>query len=226
MQDHLKNYKISPIIREMIEQRQGKKPMSYVQIENTIKKILEGKYKNKIELLPTDKQKIIGILSLEFNPNNYTDDVLENLSLFMKDCLDKDQVNDFVIKTTSKFYKPGVVIQLHKVHHDSILHFISQFDHEMLDGIIINTKYLGDIKKIDENVKYDEETLEITDEEITGKINDVINNLEDSYPNDISIWFKDDIYVIGSKDENLTKELSEIGLTVSKLPLFFYKNWE
>lgn len=226
MQDHLKNYKISPKIREMIEQRQGKKPMSYAQIEYLIKRILEGKYKGNINFLPTDKQKIMGILLLEFNPNNYTNDVLENLSLFLKDCFDKEDVNDLVIKTTTKFYKPGVVMHARRVYSDSVLHFISQFDYEMIDGIILNTKFLGDVKKIDKDVKFNEETLEITDEEITGKINDVINNLEDNYPNNINIWFKNDIYVIGSNDDNLTKELSEIGLSMVKLPIFFYKNWE
>lgn len=227
MNYYSKKYKINPKIKEMIEKKKGKKSLSFNQIENIIKLVLKGKYKNKISLTDDDKNKIISLLEIDkFHPNNYSDDVLKNISDFFKDNFDKKMYIDFITKIVNKNYKPGQVYNNIRVYNDGLIKFLSFFEEiNMGKGIIINTKFIGDVKKIYKDVSYNEETLEIKDELLNDKINIFINNIKNKY-NDIKIFINEDIYVLLSDNEEFIDYITKYNFKILDIPLFYFENWD
>lgn len=229
MQRHLKNYKINPNIRKMIEEKIGKKPMSYMMIENLVKNILKGKYKKGSDLLDEDKEKIIGLLKMEkYTPNGYSDEINDNLATFLKDHFTEDESTKFVKYLVDRYYKPGETYNHVRISNNGLLKFLDNFSNiEKVSGIIINSEFIGDIKKIYDEVKYDEETLELTDDKVNDKVSDFVNNIIDKYGKHVDIYNKDGIYVITTTNPYVKISLEDTKLKVfENLPKYYFEKWK
>ena len=133
-----------------------------------------------------------------------------------------------------------MVIYNVKVYNSLITYFISLFSGyiPMYQGIIINTKFIGDVKKIYPDVKFNEDTGELTDELVDEKINEFISNLKKLHGRklkisrinkNIDITSKDsvvtDVVVLASKKQSVIDDLGKYNLSVEDIPEFYFK-WE
>ena len=224
-----KDYKFSPRVREIIEKQKGYKTgLSHAQVESMMIDVFKGKYKSDYKFTDEDKRKIMFYLS-DFSPNKLDKENLEFFASFLKDFLTKNEVIDFVTDVVNRNYHPGIVIYNVRVFNTLVTYFISLFpEHfKLYKGIIINNKFLGDVKKIYPDVVYDNDTGEIKDEEVNDKIDNFISELKSKYRNKIKISFKNGIYIIAtdSKNELIVNDLSTYNLSVEDIPVFYF-DWE
>jgi hypothetical protein len=218
------DYKFSPRIREIIEAKRGKKMgLTHAQAEFLIRDIFLDKYKGDYKFNEEDKKKILFYL-VDFDPNKYDKEDLDNLSKFFLNAFTKEEVIDFVTNLTKKSYFPGRVLYNIRVLNENITYFISLFPNyfKMYKGIIINTKFIGDIKKIYPNVIFNEETGEITDEKVQEHMNDFIKMLKSTHKKNLKISIKDDVYVFASSDEKVIEDLGTYKLNVEDVPEFYF----
>jgi len=234
------DYKFNPRVREIIEARRGAKMgLTHAQSEMLVKDVLLGKYKGDYKFKIEDKTKIMFNL-IDFNPTQYDKEHLDELSKFLLNVLDKSELKEFVTKVAKRQYHPGMVIYGVRVYNSLVTYFISQFSGylTMYQGIIINTKFIGDVKKIYPDVKFNEETGEITDEMVDEKIGEFVNNLKSTHGRklkvcrvnkNIDVTSKDsvitNIVVLASKNELVSNDLSTYGLNLEDIPEFYFK-WE
>lgn len=228
MSDFDKDYKFNPRVREIIEARRGAKMgLTHAQAELIVKDVLLGRYKGDYKFKSEDKTKIMFNL-VDFNPTNYEKEHLDELGKFLLNVLDKSELIDFVTKLTKRQYHPGMVIYNVRVYNSLVTHFISLFSGYLpvYKGIIINTKFLGDIKKIYPEVIYNQETGEITDEFVTEKIGEFVNTLKSTHGRKLKVSrVTTDIVVLASKNVLVSNDLSTYGLNLEDIPFFFF-DWE
>jgi len=221
------DYKFSPRIREIIEARRGKKMgLTHAQAEFLIKDIFNDEYKGDHKFSDEDKKKILFYL-VDFDPNKYDKEDLGNLSKFFLNAFTKEEIIDFITNLTKRQYFPGRVVYQIRVYNANLTYFISLFPDyfKVLKGIIINTKYIADVKKIYPEVVFNEETGEITDEKIENHMNDFIKMLKLTHKKNLKISSKDDVYVFASSDEKVIEDLSNFKLNVEDVPEFYF-NWK
>lgn len=218
-----KDYKFNPRIRELIEKRLDKKvSFTHNQIENLIIKVIDGNYNGQLEFNEEDKRKIIFYLS-DFSPNKYDRKKLSFLSNFLIKVFDKKEITKFVTDIIDRLYHPGMVIYNIKISNDLITYFASLFPNciKMHKGIIINSDFLGDVKKIYPEVLFDEKTLEINDEQVIPKIDDFVSKLKKKNGKKITTTVKDGIYIISTELKNklIIDNLSTFNLKVEDIPI-------
>ncbi len=224
-----KDYKFSPRVREIIEQRRGSKMgLTHAQTELMMIDVFNGKYKGDYKFTDEDKKKIMFHLS-DFTPNKGEKENLDNFATFLKNTFTKNEIIDFVTDTTNRNYHPGRVVYNVRIFNTLVTYFISLFPEyfKLYKGIIINNKFVGDVKKIYPEVIYDEDTGELKDEQVNEKIDTFISNLISVHKNKIKISFKNGIYIIAtdSKNELVINDLSTYKLNVEDIPEFYFK-WE
>jgi len=227
MSNYNTDYKFSPRVREIIEARRGSKmELGHAQTEMLIKDVFKGKYKGDYKFSDKDKDKILFYLA-DFTPNSYDKDELNDFTKFLNEVFNKKEVVDFVTKVINNNYHPGMVIYQVRVLNSIVTHFISLFPNyfKMYKGIIINSKFIGDIKKVYPDVKFNTDTAEITDELVDEKINEFINTLKSTHGRKLKVSVKDGIYVIATTDELVGNDLSTYNLNLEDIPKFFFK-WE
>ena len=95
----------------------------------------------------------------------------------------------------------------------------------MYKGIIINKKFIGDVKKVYPEVVFNEDTGEITDELVDDKLMVFVLFLKSLYGEKLKTTIKDDIFVLVSDDELVIKELGNHNLSVEDVPEFYF-SWE
>lgn len=220
------DYKFNPKVREIIEARKGvKMGLTHAQSEFLVKDILDGKYKGNYKFNQEDKSKIMFSL-VDFNPNKYDKQNLGELAKFLINSFDKKEIIDFVIKIIKKHYHPGMVIYNVRVFNSLITYFVSLFPDyfTMYKGIIINKKFIGDIKKIYSDVQFNENTAEIKDELVNDKIDEFINNLKSVYKRKIKVYKNDNIIIIYSNNESVINGLSTYNLNIEDIPEIYFKN--
>lgn len=220
------DYKFNPRVREIIEARMGAKMgLTHAQSEILVRDILLGKYKGDYKFKIEDKAKIMFEL-VDFNPTKYDKENLDELSKFLLNAFDKKEVVDFVTKVVRKQYHPGMVIYNVRVFNSLVTYFISLFPDyfTMYKGIIINNKFIGDIKKIYPEVQFNEETAEISDESVDNKIDEFVNNLKSTHRRKLKVYKNDDIVVLYSKDELVVNDLSTYNLNIEDIPEFYFKD--
>lgn len=234
------DYKFNPRVREIIEARRGAKMgLTHAQAELLVKDVFLGKYKGDYKFNQEDKTKIMFNL-VDFNPTQYEKENLDELAKFLLNVLDKKEVVEFVTKVTKKQYHPGMVIYNVRVYNSLVTYFISLFSGyiSVYKGIIINTKFLGDIKKICRDVVYDEKTGEITDDTIDNKVDEFVIKLKKLHGRKLKISHinkttdvtpKDtvttDVIVIASKVQKIIDDLGTYNLTVEDIPEFYFE-WD
>ena len=210
------DYKFSPRVREIIEARRGAKMgLTHAQAEFLLRDVLLGKYKGDYKFKLEDKTKIMFEL-IDFNPTSYDKENLDELGKFLLNVLDKRELIEFVTKITEKQYHPGMVIYQVRVYNSLVTYFISLFSGylPMSKGIIINTKFIGDVKKIYPDVKFNEDTAEITDELVDEKISEFISNLKKLHRRKLKVCHKDDVIILASKVQSVIDNLSTYNLSV------------
>lgn len=230
MSRHLRKYKINPNIKKMIEDKVGKKPMSYMMIENMVKNILKGKYNKDIELLEEDKDKIIGLLKVEgYTPNGYSDEINNNLANFLIENFIENEYMKFINQIVDRSYRPGETYNNIRINNDTLLNFLSNFSNiEKVNGIIINSEFIGDVKKFYEDVEYNEETLELTDDKITDKLNIFINSVNNYAGKEhIEVYTKDNIYIITTTNPYVVENMKDTKFHVfENLPKYYFEDWK
>jgi hypothetical protein len=221
------DYKFNPRVREIIEARRGAKMgLTHAQSELLVRDVLLGKYKGDYKFKSEDKTKIMFNL-VDFNPTQFEKEHLDELAKFLLNVLDKNEVIDFVTKVTNRQYHPGMVIYQVRVYNSLVTYFISLFSGylPMYQGIIINTKFLGDVKKICPDVMYNEESGEIEDGTVNEKIGQFVDNLKKLHKRKLKVCHKDDVIILASKDVSVINNLSTYNLSVEDIPEFYFK-WE
>lgn len=221
-----KQYKINPRIRDIIEKQRGEKyNLSHSQIEYMIGNIFEGKYKPNKVFTDEDKNKIKLCLDI-FSPNSYSYDELEYFSKFLKLSFNEDEVLELVKNIIKKSYKPGMVYANIRVSNKGVEKLVDLFN-DIIDiekGIIINTKFIGDVKKVYPDVIFDETSGEITDENTKDKVSDFSFTLKSKYKDDLNVIIKDDIFILTSKSEEVLTELENTKLDIQLIPLFYFND--
>ncbi len=221
------DYKFNPRVREIIEARRGAKMgLTHAQSEMLVKDVLLGKYKGDYKFKEEDKTKIMFNL-VDFNPTQFDKEHLDGLATFLLNVLDKKELIEFLTKMTNRQYHPGMVIYQVRVYNSLVTYFLSLFSGylPLYQGIIINTKFIGDVKKIYPDVKFSEDTGEITDEYVAEKIGEFVNTLKTTHRRKLKVCHKDDVIVLASKDILVSNDLSTYGLNLEDIPEFYFK-WE
>lgn len=175
-----------------------------------------------------DKSKLLRYI-YEITPNNTKLKQLEKVSNNIKSVFDKSEIDILVKTVIAKNYKPGIVISYIRSNNDGIIDFMSQFDNiKMVNGIIINKKFIGDMLKLFDDIEYNKETGEITDKFVDEKVSIFIDFLIE---NDKSVKYDiigdGDIYIISIDNNEYYNELKLKfdGLKFEKVP-FYYFNWK
>lgn len=225
----LDDYKFNSRIKNLIEKQKGlKSKLSNIEVENIIDKVLfEGKI-NKTKVYDTDEKNMFFNRIIDLNLNNYDKNILNNLSEFIKVHFNNFQINRIVEYIAKKIYFPGKIFYQVRVYNDMFQYFITLFDEiDKINSIVINSKFIGDVKKIYPNVEFNEETAELT----SDNIDIIIENFYNSYKNkfsELEYFKKDDIIFISSKNiddlQNIVNENN--GLIFQIVPIFYLKNDE
>lgn len=234
------DYKFNPRVREIIEARRGAKMgLTHAQSEMLVRDVFLGKYKGDYKFKPEDKTKIMFNL-VDFNPTQYEKEHLDELAKFLLNVLDKHELIEFITKVTNRQYHPGMVIYNVRVYNSLVTHFISLFSGyiPIYQGIIINTLFLGDVKKICPDVVFNEETGAIEDESVSGKIDEFVTNLKKLHGRklkisrinkNVDITSKEsvmtNVIVLASKKQSVIDDLGKYNLSVEDIPEFYFK-WE
>ncbi len=224
MGDYNTEYKLNPRIREIIEQRRGfKEGISHAQAEVIMRGVFLGEYKGTTTFTTDDKGKIMSYLAT-FNPNEYDRESLKSFAEFFNKVFDKQVINDFVRDKVNHYYHPGGVIHNIKISNVLILYFISLFsDFPMYKGILINTTFIGDVKKIYPEVKFNENSGAIEDETANDKVLEFVSNLKKKHKKKVKIAMKDGIFAIASGNELVINDLSTYGLNIDIIPDFYFE---
>ena len=238
------DYKFSPKVREIIEAKRGKKMgLTHAQAEFLIKDIFNDEYKGDHKFSDEDKKKILFYL-VDFDPNKYDKEDLGNLSKFFLNAFTKEEVIDFVTNLTKKSYFPGRVVYQVRVYNANLTYFISLFTDyfKVLKGIIINTKYIADVKKIYPEVVFNEESGEITDENVNQVMGEFIEMLKSTHkkkikvayyngsividdPNTLKTKNENSVIVIATDDDKVLEDLEHFKLNIEDVPEFYF-TWE
>ncbi len=162
-----------------------------------------------------------------FDPNNYDKEEMGSFSTFLRNVFVKDEIVDIVTKTVTGYYHPGMVLYQVRVFNSNVTYFVSLFPEyfTMLKGIIINTKFIGDIKKIYPDVKFNQDTGAVEDELVEEKTKEFITSLKKLHRRKLRVFQKDGIIVLASKDELVINDLSTYNLNVEDIPEYYF-DWE
>ena len=226
-----KKYKFNPKIREIIEAQMGEKmdEISNVDVENIFRDVcLKGEFNKEKTYSDKEKDKLLFVLN-EIDPNQYKDSYLLNLSIFIKHTFTKDEIIDYVKRIINRRYKPGMVLYNVRVVNEQTVLFLSLF-HEYFKtyrGVIINTTFIGDMKRIFPEIKYDEDTGELKDDTQTLMSN-LVTKAKKTFGKKIKIATKDEVYVFASDDEDVIKNFEEDffnSLKIDVIPKYYF-NWE
>lgn len=221
------DYKFSPRVREIIEQKRGIKfGMTHAQAELLIKDVLSGNYSGNYNFGDIDKSKIMFYLN-DFNPNDYHKDDLEKFVDFFIKSFTKEEVTKFVTDVVKRTYHPGMVLYNVRVLNSAITYFASLFPEciEMVKGTIINKTFIGDVKKVYREVMFEDDTAKITDENVNERITEFVDNMKSVYKRKLMIHRNGDIVILASKDQVVIDDLTNIGLIVEDIPVYYFK-WE
>jgi len=218
------DYKLNPRIREIIEQRRGfKEGISHAQAEVIMRGVFLGEYKGTTTFTTEDKGKIMSYLAT-FNPNEYDREMLKNFAEFFIKVFNKQEVNDFVKDKVNRYYHPGGVYLNIRISNVLLLYFTSLFsDFPMYKGIFINTTFIGDVKKIYPDVKYNEDNSTIEDETANDKILQFVSNLKKIHKKKLKIAMKDGVFALASGNETVINDLSTYGLNIDPIPDFYFE---
>lgn len=227
MSSYNKQYKINPRIREIIEKQRGEKyNLSHSEIELMLSNVFDGKYTPNKTFTEEDKNKIKFNIENSFSPNHFKDEELEYFSKFIRLSFDENEITDIVKGIIKDSYKPGLVYANVRVSNRSVLHLVSLFEDiiETEKGIIINTNFIGDVKKVYPDVKFDEKSGDITDENTKDKVSEFTFTLKAKYKDDLNVIIKDDIFILSTKSEDVLKELENTNLSIQLIPLFYFND--
>lgn len=223
-----RKYKMNPKIRKMMENQLGleKSELSNVDVENLLRQVvLKGEFNKDRKYSDIEKEKIFFMLN-EIDPNGYEDSELLNLSNFIKNVLNKDEIINYVTTLINRRYKPGLVYQSYRITNEQIVLFISLFYEyfKTYNGVIINSKFIGDMKKTFPNIDYDEQTGELKSD-VNLLMNDLIKEARETFNKDIKIAILDDIYVFATDNEDILQNFKEHffkGLKIEVIPEFYF----
>jgi hypothetical protein len=244
---HQKAYNINSRIKELIEKQRGyKELMSNVEAENIVSNSLEGKFKKDVQYVTEEKSLLTRTIYI-INPNKYKEEELKNLSEFIKIAFDQEEIIGIVKHITQTYYKPGVVINLMKAYNENVIYFVSQFSDilKINHGIIINSKFVGDMLKVFPDLKYDENDGTITDSEtLVTELKNIIKNfkldlsdLQVTVKSDGTIKVYDDndeivktetndIFVLSSENEETIKFINNVykdSFKIELIPMFYFE---
>ena len=240
MADYDTDYKFNPRVREIIEARRGAKMgLTHAQAENIVNDVFRGKYNGSYKFKLEDKEKIMFNI-IDLNPTQYEKENLDELAKFLLNILDKSELVEYIQKITKRHYHPGMVIYNVRVYNSLVTYFISLFSGyiPMYKGIVINTGFIGDVKKICPDVMFNELTGVIEDESVNGKIDDFVKGVvklhgrkvkisRSEKETDVTPAIKVDtnVIVLASQKQSVIDDLGKYGLEVEDIPVFYFK-WE
>jgi hypothetical protein len=220
----LDNYKFNSRIRELIEKQKGSKiKVSNIEVENIIDNVLFEDKINKNKTYDTDEKKLFFNKIIDLNLNNYEKKSLESLSEFIKLHFNNFQINNIVECISKNIYFPGKIIKQIRIYNDLFEYFITLFNEiKKTNAIIINSKFIGDIKKIYPDVIYDEDTAEITTDNILEIIDNFFIRYKQQFLN-LNLVKKDDIiFIISDNIDDLQKIINDNnGLILKIVPIFY-----
>jgi len=232
--DHFHEYKVNSRIKDIINRQRGVETtvLSNVEAENIIIKCLKGIFKTEKKFKKEDKNILLRNI-YHINPNDYTDEHLKNLTDFIKQFYEKDEIIDIVQNIIRVNYKPAAVAYQIRLSNDKIVNFLEAFSDSIKSskGILINSYFIGDVKKLIPDIEFDENTGKITSENTEDKIKSILDNLKIEFP-DIKYgeYFPDSydgtVYVISSENEATITVLNEryTGLKCELVPEYYF-NW-
>jgi len=220
----MKKYDIDPRIRYIIEKKLNKNTsdISNVELENIIENSFKGKYPNIKEYSNISKDRLFNYIT-DIDINEYKKDELLNFYNYIKNIFDYEQLDNIIKYYISKYYKPGYVFSGLKTYHENINYLMSLFNIYTYNGVIINTKFIGDMINIFPDVNFDENGI-VTDD--TSKmISDYVKNIQNDIPN-IKVSKMDNLVVFAIDNDNtdiLNKTFK--GLKIDIIPVYYFK-WE
>jgi len=220
----MKKYDIDPRIRDIIEKKlnKNKSDISNVELENIIENSFKGKYPNIKEYSNISKDRLFNYIT-DIDINEYKKDELLNFYNYIKNIFDYEQLDNIIKYYISKYYKPGYVFSGLKTYHENINYLMSLFNIYTYNGVIINTKFIGDMINIFPDVNFDENGI-VTDD--TSKmISDYVKNIQNDIPN-IKVSKMDNLVVFAIDNDNtdiLNKTFK--GLKIDIIPVYYFK-WE
>lgn len=202
------DYNISPKIREIIlKNKNDANNFTNVKAETIVNNALKGiiseeRVYNEEELV------LIKRIILELNPNHYYKEHLKNLSDFIKNKFPVEKTTDIVKKMVKRWYKPGMIVNLLYVHNDEITYFASLFETIIIKPcIILNVKFVGDMTSIFPDLKIEESTGKILDENIKDRFEQQLSELKNDF-SDVYVKNIDNVYIIYSDDKTIIETIS------------------
>lgn len=229
-----KKYSINSKITELILKQKSKLGIEYstcisnIEAENIVIHWANSENIDTRQYTSEDKDKLLRYI-YEITPNNIKFEQLEKISNNIKSIFNETEIDIIIKNIISTNYKPGVVISYIRSNNDGIIHFISQFDNiKLLNGIIINKNFIGDMLKLFNDIEYDKETGKITDKFVDEKLSIFIDFLIENDKNiKYDIIGNGDIYIISIDNNNYYDELKVKfdGLKFEKVPSYYF-NWK
>jgi hypothetical protein len=223
----MKDYKLSPKIKELIEKKKGiVSAMSNVEAENIVAMALKGTF-NKDVVFNKQEKTIISQNIHDINPNDYELKNLDNISIFIKKYYNNEEITNIVKNILRLRYKPGMVIYNIRVYNSHVIYFLSSFQDSIkcYQGILLNISFIGDMKKIFLDIEIDENGT-ITNDDIIERLDDLINDLKLEFP-DLLISIHNNVYVLASENKETIETIQDrySGLKIELVPEYFF-NWK
>lgn len=220
----MKKYDIDHRIRDIIEKKLNKKTLdiSNVESENIIENSFKGKYPNIKEYSDISKGRLFNYIT-DIDINEYKKDELLNFYNYIKNIFDYEQLDSIVKHYISKYYKPGYVFSGLKIYHENINYLVSLFNIDTYKGVIINTKFIGDMINIFPDINFDDKGV-VTDD-TSNMVSDFIKDIQNDIPN-IKISKMNNLVVFAMDNDNtdiLNKTFK--GLKIDIIPVYYFK-WE
>lgn len=219
-------YQINQSVKKMMEAKLGIKSdeLSNVDAEVLIDKIIKkGEFDKERKFNNKEKVRLTLLLN-NINPNKYHYKHLMNISKFVRHIYNEDELKDYVSKLVIMRYKPGFVTHKIRAVNEQIVLFLSLFHDyfQTIRGVIINPEFIGDVKKVYPDVKYDKDTGNLL-EDAYPILDKLVKKLKNKYQDKIKI-FVGNIYVFAMEDEKIIKEFENDfkGLKIEVIPEFYF----
>jgi hypothetical protein len=219
------DYRFSPRVREIIEARMGAKMgLTHARVEILINDVYDGKNIGGGKYTTEDKSKIMFYLS-DFSPNKHDNEEMDRLAEFLKNSFDNNEIRKFVTDVVMKSYHPGMVLYNVRVYNTNITYFVSRFSElfKMSKGIVVNTKFIGDVIKVYPGVMYDEGTGEITDPSTEKEVDGFVKRMKKTHGRKLKVFKKGDVVVLASNKDSVINDLSTYKLNIEDIPEFYFE---